>query len=129
MVCLVDACRKRNHQDRVRPLVAIACVERNDNDWAPSFFRGIDRQLNEPNLSADGRFAGGGQLARTVHELSQGEFPPTFFLGLGLLRKTLIETRNRLVHGISFPLFVERAKEVVQDSGDGPPWRTLARRP
>jgi hypothetical protein len=128
MFCLVDACRKRNHEDRVRPLVTIAGVERNDDDRAPSFLRGIDRQLDEPNLSAKGRFDGRRHLARTVHELGQGEFSPLPFLGLGLLWKAIVETRNRLDHGVSFPLFVERAKKVIQDSGDRPPPRTLARR-
>jgi hypothetical protein len=113
VVCLMDAGRKRYHEDRVCPLMTIAGVERNDNDRSPSFFRGIDGQLNKPNLSAEGRFEGGRHLARTVHQLSQGEFSPLFFLGTGLLWKAIIKTRNRLLHGFSFPLLVERAKKVI----------------
>lgn len=127
MVGLVDAGRKRYHQDRVRPLVTIAGVERNDNDRASSFFRWIDWQLDKPNLSAKGRFAGRRHLARTVHELRQGEFSPLFFLGVGLRWKAVIKTRNRSFHGVTFPLFVERAKKVIQDSRDRSPSRTLAR--
>jgi len=128
VVCLMDACRKRNHEDSVRPLVTIAGVKRNDNDRAPSFLRGIDRQLNEPNLSAKGRFVGGRHLARTVQKLGQGEFSPLFFLGIGLHRKAIVKTRNRSLYSLPSPLFVERAKKVIQDTGDRSPSRTLARR-
>lgn len=103
MICLMDACRKRNHEDGVRPLVTIAGVKRNDDDWAPSFLRRIDRQLDEPNLSAKGWFVGGCHLARTVQKLRQGEFSPLFFLGMGLHWKAIIKTRYRFFHSLPFP--------------------------
>jgi hypothetical protein len=127
MICLVDACRKRNHEDCVGPLVTIAGVERNDDDRAPSFLRGIDRQLNEPNLSAEGRFAGRRHLARTVQKLGQGEFSPLFFHGMGLRWKAIVKARYRFFHSLPLPLFVERAKQVIQDTGDRSASRTLAR--
>jgi hypothetical protein len=127
VVCLMDAGRKRNHEDRVRPLVTIAGVKRNDNDRAPSFLRGIDWQLDKPNLSAEGRFDGGRHLARAIHELSQGEFSPLPVLRLSRFWKAVVKTRNRFLHSLPFPLLVERAKKVIQNSGDRSAPRTSAR--
>ena len=124
--CFVDARRKRNHQDRVRPLVAIAGVMRNDNDRAPSFLRGIDRQLDKPNFSSEWRSEGRRHLAGTFHELGQGEFSPSPFLGLSRLWQGIVKTGNRLLDDFSLPLFVQRAKKVIQDCRDRPAPRTAS---
>jgi len=50
------------------------------------------------------------------------------WLGLRRLRKAIIETRDRLVHGVAFSLFVESSKQIIQDRGDRFAWRTWARR-
>jgi hypothetical protein len=128
MVRFVDAGRKWNHEDCVCPLVTIAGIKRNDHYRTSSFLWRIDGQLDEPDLPPEGRFDGWRHLDSSVHELGQREFSPRPFLRLCLLGKTVIKACNRLLHGVSFSLVVERAKKVIQNSGDRSSSRTLAHR-
>jgi hypothetical protein len=54
MIRLVDAGGKRDYQYRVRSLVPVASIMRDDYYRAPPFLRGVGGQLDEPYLAANG---------------------------------------------------------------------------
>ena len=76
---LVDARGQRHHKHGVRAFVAIAGVERYDNDGSSAFFRRVNRQLDEPYLAAK-RVSGNGKRRHSgmlfARKLAQGEVAP-----------------------------------------------------
>ena len=80
---LVDTGGERNDQYGVCAFVAIACVQRHDDDRPATFLRRIRRHLCKPDLPAKGRSLGRRHLG-FAQKFAQGELAP-FGLLSGLL--------------------------------------------